>query len=197
MPDHPSPLKRALPPPRATVRFACPSDAGELARLRWRSRSPDEQQREDCARFTQRFVAWFGAADTARAWHVAVAEGSDAGLVGCMYLRVVETVPVPGAPARAWGYVTHAFVIETERGNGVGRALLAHLVARGRELDLKELQVWPSNRAVSLYVRAGFLSPETLRSGRDPEEASYVLPLAEGAPSSPHARISRTRAECR
>ncbi len=165
---------------KRVVRFARPTDDRELARLRWWSRSQDEQQSESLDRFTQRFVSWSRAPATVAHWHVAVAQGPAAGLIGCMYLQTVETVPVPGAMVRAWGYVTHAFVTEDARGQGVGGELLALLTLRARELKLMELEVWPSNRAVSLYVRAGFVSPEALRAGRDPEEASYVLPLAEG-----------------
>ena len=55
--------------------------------------------------------------------------------------------------------------------------MLDLLITRARKLELLELHVWPSSLAVSLYTRAGFLSPEQLRALPDPDEPSFVLPL--------------------
>jgi GNAT superfamily N-acetyltransferase len=162
-------------PSRATIRFARESDASALAELRWASRSLPEQASESMESFAQRFVHWFCHALRSEGWHVAVAQKSVGQLMGCMYLRVVETVPVPGVSGRAWGYVTHAFVEEQARGAGVGTALLAELVNRSVTLRLHELHVWPSAAAVSLYARAGFRSPEAQRALG--EEPSHVLAL--------------------
>ena len=160
----------------AIVRFASQLDTSSLAELRWLSRSMQEQDREALSAFAPRFGLWLSDALASGAWNVAVAQVAG-GPVGCMYLRKVETVPVPGVDARAWGYVTAAFVKESHRNGGIGREMLAHLILRAREIHLTELHVWPSTRAVSLYVRAGFLSPEQQRASGDPDEPSYVLPL--------------------
>lgn len=164
-----------------SVRFANPVDANILAALRWQSRGADEQALEGLADFAPRFSAWYSAAISSGAWHVAVAIDEQENLAGCMYMRVVDTVPVPGNAFRAWGYVTHAFVSEGRRNHGLGHDMLALLVQKARLLQLKELQVWPSIGAVSLYVRAGFQSPERQRAGDAPDEPSYVLPLGPGA----------------
>ena len=158
------------------VRLATQHDASELAAIRWMSRSTDEQGRESAVAFARRFQAWLNEALTSNAWHAVVAERSSR-IVGCMYLRIVDTVPVPGQAHRAWGYVTHAFVRSEHRRLGIGTALLNALVSEARSLKLKELQVWPSNEAISLYSRAGFMSAEQLRAAPSPEEASYVLEL--------------------
>ena len=162
-------------PLHATVRFALESDANALARLRWASRSAHEQAAEAQDAFAPRFVHWLCRALRSEEWQVVVAHASDGLIQGCMYLRIVETVPVPGVPRRAWGYVTHAYVQEQARGGGIGTALLDALIQRSKTLRLHELQVWPSSAAVSLYERAGFRSPEAQRAWG--EEPSYVLPL--------------------
>jgi GNAT superfamily N-acetyltransferase len=164
-----------MQPLRTTIRFALEGDANALAELRWASRSLREQASESKESFVQRFVQWLSHALRSEDWQIAVAQPSGGPLIGCMYLRVIETVPVPGIAGRAWGYVTHAFVQEGARGDGVGTALLAQLIHRSRSLQLHELQVWPSAAAVSLYARAGFQSPEAQRASG--EEASYLLPL--------------------
>lgn len=161
----------------AIPRFAVPADATQLARLRWISREADEQAREDLEEFARRFSPWVVNALASDTWHVSVAQMKESGLVGCMYLQCIGTVPVPGILNRRWGYVTHAFVDTPYRNLGLGRAMLELLIARARKLELLELHVWPSNPAVSLYARAGFLSPEKLRALPDPDEPSYVLRL--------------------
>ena len=161
------------------VRLASPDDAGALAHLRWESRSQTERAREPQAGFLLRFRDWFRRVHGKSGWHAAVAQ-TTAGVCGCMYLQIVPTVPVPGVESRAWGYVTHAFVREEHRRSGLGTAMLELLVRQGREVGLTELHVWPSIRAASLYVRAGFMSPERQRACDPEEEPSYVLPLGGG-----------------
>lgn len=160
----------------ARVRIAVAADAPELAALRFESRSEQERARESFAVFERRFIAWLRDSLATGTWRAAVALEGDR-VVGCMYLRLVDTVPVPGVILRAWGYVTHAYVAPTSRNRGAGRAMLHFLIREGEALGLVELQVWPSQRAIPLYVRAGFRTPEQQRAGEDPDEPSYVLPL--------------------
>ena len=163
---------------RHHCRFAIRSDGAELALLRWHSRSAAERTLESVDAFTARFTAWLATAIRSGSWHAAVADEHGA-LVGCMYLHEVETVPVPGIASRPWGYVTHAYVTEGARNRGIGQQLLSLLIGRARELGLHELQVWPSVGAISLYVRAGFLSPEAQRTGTHSDEPSYLLRLTQ------------------
>jgi ribosomal protein S18 acetylase RimI-like enzyme len=161
----------------AMPRFAAPADVMPLARLRWLSRDADERAREGPDEFSRRFGPWLTGALASGMWHVAVAAGEESGVVGCIYLQCIGTVPVPGILTRRWGHLTHAFVESSCRNRGLGRAMLELLVARARELELLELHVWPSTQAISLYSRAGFLTPEQRRALPDPAEPSYVLPL--------------------
>lgn len=158
------------------VRFARPSDATQLAELRWLSREPHEQRAEPLFEFTPRFSVWLTTALSSGLWSAAVAP-SGAQLVGCMFLQQVATVPVPGVLSRRWGYITHAFVRATHRNQSLGTHMLELLIIHARQFQLHELHVWPSAAAVSLYTRFGFLSPEQLRATHPPDEPSYVLPL--------------------
>ena len=163
--------------PHLMVRLALPSDAAELAELRWLSRAAYEQEAEHLAAFAPRFSSWLTAALGSATWYAAVAQGNTPSLLGCMFLQCVATVPVPGVAWRQWGYVTHAFVRAPHRNRGLGKRMLELLIQQGRELQLHELHVWPSTAAVSLYTRAGFLSPDQQRVGVPPDESSYILPL--------------------
>jgi len=163
--------------PHVIIRLAIPSDAAQLADLRWLSREPHAQRAEPLAEFTPRFSAWLATALDSGQWLAAVAPDSTQ-LVGCMFLQQVATVPVPGVLSRHWGYITHSFVRETYRNQSLGTRMLELLIGQARQLQLHELHVWPSFAAVSLYTRAGFLSPEQLRAAEPPDESSYVLPLS-------------------
>lgn len=145
------------------VRRAEPGDAPELARLRWAFR-PEDQPASTLDAFSREFGRWLTRA-LASDWMAAVADEGDGTLVGCMFLRSVGKVPNPGAPERAWGYVTNSYVAPTHRGRGVGALLLEAVVAAARERGHEFLLVWPSEEAVSLYLRAGFREVAEVHGG--------------------------------
>lgn len=161
------------------TRLALQADALQLAELRWLSREEHEQRAEPLETFTPRFTAWLVTALGSGLWLAAVAcDGAE--LVGCMFLQRIATVPVPGGTSlRQWGYITHAYVRPPHRRHGLGTAMLELLIDQARHLKLHELHVWPSVAAVSLYTRAGFLSPEEVRAAVPPDAPSYVLPLKQ------------------
>jgi ribosomal protein S18 acetylase RimI-like enzyme len=161
------------------LRLALKSDALQLAELRWLSREEHEQRAEPLEIFTPRFNSWLVTALGSGLWLGAVApEGAE--LVGCMFLQRIATVPVPGGTlSRQWGYITHAYVRPPHRRQGLGTSMLELLIVQARQLKLHELHVWPSVAAVSLYTRAGFLSPEEVRATVPPDEPSYVLPIKQ------------------
>ena len=142
------------------IRFAVPADAPELARLRWDFRA-DEHDRQSRSEFMAECTVWLDAAMNSERWLVIVAAAQGApgradNLVGCMYLQLVEKVPIPGAIHRAWGYVTNVYVEADWRSQGIGGQMLDLLTAAGREQALEFLIVWPSEEAVPFYRRAGF-----------------------------------------
>jgi ribosomal protein S18 acetylase RimI-like enzyme len=74
----------------------------------------------------------------------------------------VEKVPAPGEQSDELGYVTNTYVTPAYRNQGLGRALLNALEHYARDQRMDTLIVWPSQRSVSLYRRAGFSSPAEL-----------------------------------
>jgi ribosomal protein S18 acetylase RimI-like enzyme len=151
---------------RTTVREATPADAAELARLRWDFRVA-EQSAQPRDQFLRNVEAWLHQALHSGRWVVSVAESAPGTLCGCMYLERVTKLPVPGTLRREWGYITSAYVAGEERGRGLGRELLGHLVEAARERGLEFLILWPSDEALPFYRRAGFRPVSELWTGAD------------------------------
>jgi GNAT superfamily N-acetyltransferase len=146
----------------ATIRAATAADARELARLRWEFRvesgTPVTRSREAFDEEMRAFVS--EVLSGVAAWRVWVAE-DDGRLVGCVWLQLVEKVPHPnrGRWERPVAYVTNMFVEPARRGAGLGRELLETAVGFARERGVDGVALWPSERSVPFYERAGFGRP--------------------------------------
>jgi GNAT superfamily N-acetyltransferase len=107
---------------------------------------------------------------TEERWRVWVASANDGSLIGNVWLQIVSRVPRPdGASARPLGYLTNVYVDGRHRDRGIGTALLERAIEWARAASLETLIVWPSERSVRLYERAGFAStvePFTLQLDR-------------------------------
>ena len=105
-------------------------------------------------------------ADTVRSyldsgsWTIWVAAEQASGrLVGTTYLQRIAKVPRPYPRPPAWGYVTNVYVVPELRNAGVGRRMLDAMIRETREEGMDTLLLWPSERAVPFYLRAGFATP--------------------------------------
>jgi len=143
----------------AHIRSASRADAGELTRLRWEFRiesgTPASRPRAAFDEEMRGFLADVFA--DASPWRVWVAE-SDRGLVGCVWLQLVEKVPHPnrGRWERPVAYVTNMYVAPELRDRGVGRELLDRAIAYATEREVDGIVLWPSPRSAPFYARAGF-----------------------------------------
>lgn len=164
----------------ALIRLATPSDALELARLRWDSRVEGESNHSR-AGFLRDCEVWLGDALASGRWVAAVAESEPGSLCGCMFLQSVAKVPVPGATHREWGYVTNSFVDSQRRGQGIGQRLLHLLIEAGEDRRLEFLIVWPSERAVPFYRRAGFRPVSDVHARPDEPPLELLLSARNGS----------------
>jgi GNAT superfamily N-acetyltransferase len=145
-------------------RLATNSDLLELAGMRWDLRTevhpaPAGATREDfipaCLEFLREALA------NGR-WAVWVAE-EDGQLVSQIYVQRIRKIPRPGKLLAEFGYVTNVYTRPAYRDRGVGAALLAQVKQWAQREKLEMLILWPSQRAVPFYLRAGFSpSPEAL-----------------------------------
>jgi GNAT superfamily N-acetyltransferase len=100
----------------------------------------------------------------------------DAGrLVGAMWMRTIDRVPVPGRHAGPIGYLTNVYVEPDRRGGGLGTAMLRRVTAWCRDEGYSDVIVWPTVRSRPFYGRAGFDRPEE----------PLVLDLGPDAPLGP------------
>jgi GNAT superfamily N-acetyltransferase len=157
-------------PTAYVVRRATIDDADELARLRWEFRleagTPSSTTFDRFAEEMRSFVRDTIADDS---WCAFVAE-RDGRLIGCVWVQFVERVPHPNLRRgeRPVAYVTNMYVEPDLRDRGVGRELLDAAVDLARRRGASGAVLWPSERSVPFYRRAGF--------GTD--DAPLFMPLA-------------------
>lgn len=109
-----------------------------------------------------------------------VAEGEDDRCLGAAWFRLFS------ADEPGYGFVSPTIpevsiaVVPAARGNGIGMALLVHLVEEARRQDIAQLSlsVEQDNPARRLYTRIGFL-PLASRASED-RAVTMLLDLAPG-----------------
>ena len=99
------------------------------------------------------FAGWVAAhAET----HLPLVVEIDGYVVGAAWLLVAERVPGNESMNRRYGDVQSVMVREEYRGQGVGAALMAAILAEARARDLLHVTVHSGRRAVDFYLRNGF-----------------------------------------
>lgn len=138
-------------------REATIDDLAGLAELRWALRTEHEEEPPVVGQpeFLQRCVEWLRDRIGGDGWTYWVAE--DAGvIVANMFVQRIEKVPRPGRLYDELGYLTNVYTRPEYRDRGIGSALLNRVIEWAREVDLELLVLWPSDRSVRFYERAGF-----------------------------------------
>ena len=140
------------------VREATPQDFASIAALRW---IVDAQARRGgSAQFVSDFVRW---ANEHPDHHAVIALDGRA-VVGMAWLAVLPRVPGVGTFERAAGDIQTVFLLAEYRGKGVGTRMMKRIQELASELGLVRVTVHSSQRATSLYERAGFAVDPVLLS---------------------------------
>ncbi len=90
-------------------------------------------------------------------WVAEAETGTTASLVACICILIVPKIPKPNKLMDAYGYVTNVYTRPAYRNQGIGTQLMQAVVAWASSRDLENLIVWPSERSVPFYGRAGFV----------------------------------------
>jgi len=139
-----------------TVRTASPSDANDLAKLRFALRAPAERVHEDDESFLMRCRVWMQARlHNDRRWKCWIAE-SEGMVVGNLWAQLIEQIPNPTSERECFIYFTNFYVLREFRGSGVGSSLFRAALNWSRNQSVHAGILWPTERSRTLYSRHGF-----------------------------------------
>jgi GNAT superfamily N-acetyltransferase len=142
-------------------RQATEKDLQQLAELRWDFRTEDDEEIPAVSRdvFLEACVTFMrqGLDRGDQAYWLAV-QGEE--IIANIFVQMIPMVPRPCKIDDRFGYVTNNYTRPNHRNQGIGSELMKRVTEWATEQDLELLIVWPSDRAVTFYERAGF-TPET------------------------------------
>jgi len=134
-------------------------DLTRLAELRWdfRMEGGDESPAvsksefiEACASFLKRGLE--------TGYHVYWLAEESGEIVSHIFIHKIDMIPRPCKIHDQFGYITNNYTKPEHRNRGVGTELMKRVISWAKEEDLELLIVYPSEKAVSFYGRAGFYS---------------------------------------
>lgn len=142
------------------VRVARVDDLPGAGALRWRwVADRGVAPPRDREQFIEDFVAWAQENAASHQCYVAVVEGTVAGMA---WLARLSRVPSPSAGRRLSGDVQSVYVLPEHRGRGLGRQLVAAVLAAARLEGMERVTVHSSEEAVRTYRLSGFVGSPVL-----------------------------------
>jgi GNAT superfamily N-acetyltransferase len=139
-------------------------DVADLARLLWLDTLGEEPAQRPVDAFAAELAQWWAAhQDSHRAF---VARLLRPEIVGMAWVALVPRVPRPGATSRLSADIQSVFVMPTQRGQGIGSALVAAASEHATHLGSLRVTVQSGRKAVPVYERLGFESSRQLLQRR-------------------------------
>jgi GNAT superfamily N-acetyltransferase len=153
--------------------MATVDDAPALAELRWEFRLAEAggQATYSHAEFVRVCTDYFSLAIQRGEWTCWVAE-EDGHLVSSTCVYTIRKIPHPNNLTPTFAYVSNVYTCPEFRNRGVGSELMRHVIAWGKAQGFEDLTLWPSERSVPFYERAGFTPDSavlTLRFESEPD----------------------------
>jgi GNAT superfamily N-acetyltransferase len=142
------------------IRLAAERDIPQLAQMRWDFRTehkgpPPGVAPQDFIAVCRRFLESVLPGDRWMAW---VAEENGLILAHAFVQRILK-IPQPYNFSAEFGYITNVYTRPQYRSRGIGAALMEEIKAWARQAGLEDLVLWPSEKSVAFYQRAGFQHP--------------------------------------
>lgn len=147
----------------ASARRGSPSDAHELARLRWIWRAVERNEVGDPDRFRVEFATWISEHEGTHVPYLVDVGGS---AVGMAWLGIIERIPGPEIWKRLSGHIQSVYVTAEHRDRGLGSLLIGELIEGARREGVDYLFVHPSPRSFPFYRRLGFTGEGSLLFSR-------------------------------
>jgi GNAT superfamily N-acetyltransferase len=139
-------------------RIATEDDVAALAKMRWNFRLEENPDLPvyDLATFLQACTLFLRQGLLNRQWTYWIAVQDDL-IVAQIFVQKIAKIPKPNRLEDAFGYVTNVYTRPAFRNLGIGSVLMAQVIRWAQEQDLENLLVWPCERSVPYYQRAGFV----------------------------------------
>ena len=139
-----------------TIRTASPSDAIDLAKLRYALRVPIDRVHENDDSFLLRCRVWMQAQlHNEGRWKCWIAESEGMG-VGNLWAQLIDQIPNPTSEAERFIYFTNFYVLKEFRDSGVGSRLITAALNWSRSKSVHAGILWPTERSRTFYSRHGF-----------------------------------------
>ncbi len=140
------------------IRLAKPSDSKELAEMRWdfQLEEPSETSSIEKQEFVSICTKFLEDKLSSQQWKCWIALNNSK-IIAHVFLQKIDLVPKPqNLNIKQFGYVTNTYTKPDFRNQGVGKKLIEQLVSQAKVEGLETLIVWPSEKSIEFYKRAGF-----------------------------------------
>src|SRR4051812_5794049 len=139
--------------------IATEDDLTQLAVLRWdfRMEGGDELPVVSKAEFVEVCTS-FLKRGLENGYHIYWLAEEDGEIISHIFIHQIDMVPRPCKLHDQFGYITNNYTKPEYRNRGVGFELMRRVIDWAKDEDLELLIVYPSERAVGFYERAGFYS---------------------------------------
>lgn len=140
-------------------RIANESDFEQLANLRWDFRMESGEEKAAMKRkyFVEQCVEFFEQKSKGDYHFYWIAE-KDGEIISQAFVHIIDMIPRPCKIDDQFGYITNDYTKPEYRNQGIGSKLLDKVIKWAKGEDLELLIVYPSERAIPFYERAGFES---------------------------------------
>lgn len=137
-------------------RIAKDTDIDQLVEMRWLHECEEDthtnEEKDNFLNKCRRFLEEELEKNTLVCWIV-----EDNGeIISNIYVCKIKKVPKPKSLNGSIGYVTNVHTKKIYRNKGIGTKLLEYVTTWAKKEGMELLFVWPSERAVTFYERAGF-----------------------------------------
>lgn len=138
-------------------RRASIGDIVELSNMRWVFQTESAETEPIWAKeqFIQACADFYASTIEAPNWIFWVAEDADK-IVAHVSIHIISNIPNPHRFINKWGYLTNVYTEQDYRNHGIGAQLLERAIEAAKGEGIETLIVWPSDRSIAFYQRAGF-----------------------------------------
>ena len=138
-------------------RKATDKDISRLSKMRWEFQTMNEGS--DTIWSEEKFVksceAFYLNIIKSVNWIFWIAE-EEGKIISHVTIHIINNIPSPNRLINKWGYLTNSYTEKEYRNKGICSELIKKAIEEAKLNDIETLIVWPSNKSLQFYKRAGF-----------------------------------------